>query len=227
MAEENNVSAPIRDLAGKEVGTYEFNGAELADRISKQLLHDAVVMYEANRRQGTFRTKTRSEVAGRKKKMFRQKGTGNARMGTRMSPVRVGGGHAFAKRPRDFSYRLPRKALQTATRMALLSKFQDDEAIVLDGFKLEGPKTRPVAQLLKAAELTKSSVLLVIADYDQDVWCSARNIPNLWVAPLSQLNAYTLLHQKHLLITKEAIELARAGRYSADSVEEAQESVAG
>lgn len=216
MSDETKVSAPIRDLTGKDVGTYEFDGNDLADRVSKQLLHDAVVMYEANKRQGTFKTKTRSEVAGRKKKMFRQKGTGNARMGTKQSPVRVGGGHAFAKTPRDFSYRLPKKALRVATRMALLSKFQDDEAIVLDGFKVDGPRTKPIYSLLNATGVANSSVLLVIADHDLDVWRSARNIPNLWVAPLKELNAYSLLHQKNLLITKEAIDLIREGKLATE-----------
>lgn len=221
MSNETQVSAPIRDLAGNDVGAYEFDGNDLADRVSKQLLHDVVVMYEANKRQGTFKTKTRSEVAGRKKKMFRQKGTGNARMGTKQSPVRVGGGHAFAKTPRDFSYRLPKKALRIATRMAMLSKFQDDEAIVLDGFKVDGSRTKPIFDMMNATGVAKSSVLLVIADYDLDIWRSARNIPNLWVAPIKELNAYSLLHQRNLLITKEAIDLVREGKLASE------ESVAG
>ncbi len=212
MADDTKISAPIRDLAGGDVGVYEFDGGELADRISKQLLHDVVVMYEANKRQGTFKTKTRGEVAGRKKKMFRQKGTGNARMGTRMSPVRVGGGHAFAKRPRDFSYRLPKKAIRVATRMAMLSKFQDGEAIVLNELSVTESKTKVISQMLNAIGVGGASVLLVIPDHDVNLWRSARNIPNLWVAPLKELNAYSLLHQRHLLITKEAIDLAREGK---------------
>lgn len=213
MSNETLVSAPIRDLSGNEVGVYEFDGTELADRISKQLLHDAVVMYEANRRQGTFKTKTRSEVAGRKAKMFRQKGTGNARMGSKQSPVRVGGGHAFAKTPRDFSYRLPKKALRTAMRMALLSKFQDGEAIVLDELKLGSPKTKPIADMLKAFGIGQVSALLVIPEHDMDIWRSSRNIATLWTAPVKELNAYSLLHQRHLVITKEAIDLVRAGLF--------------
>ncbi|QDT31268.1 50S ribosomal protein L4 [Thalassoglobus polymorphus] len=214
MSDDTKITAPIRDLAGGEVGTYEFDGNDLADRVSKQLLHDVVVMYDANRRQGTFKTKTRSEVSGRKKKMFRQKGTGNARMGTKQSPVRVGGGHAFAKRPRDFSYRLPKKAVRLATRMAMLSKFQDGEAIVLNELQLSESRTKPVFNMLNAVGLGGDSVLLVIPEYDLDIWRSARNIPNLWVAPLNELNAYSLLHQKHLLITKEAIDLARQGSFA-------------
>ena len=100
---------PILDKTGKQVGTYDIDPAQLAASINKQLLHDVVVMYQANQRQGTFRTKNRSEVAGTTKKMYRQKGTGNARAGSRRSGVRRGGNHIFAKRPRSFYYRLPRK----------------------------------------------------------------------------------------------------------------------
>src|SRR5829696_7415244 len=96
-------SLPVYDRSGKEVGRYEIAATDLSPTINKQLLHDAVVMYQANLRQGTFRTKTRGEVAGSTKKMYRQKGTVNARAGSRRTNIRVGGGHAFAKRPRDFS----------------------------------------------------------------------------------------------------------------------------
>lgn len=227
MSDSDNtlVSAPLRDMSGSELGAYEFDGSELADRISKQLLHDAVVMYEANRRQGTFRTKTRGEVAGNKKKMFRQKGTGNARMGTKRSPIRVGGGHTFAKRPRDFSYRLPKKALRLATRMALLSKFQDGEAIVLNDLQLSEVKTKPVAQMLRSLGVDGSTALLVIPEYDLNVWRSARNIEGLWVSPLKELNAYSLLHQRHLVITQAAIDLARQGQLASEESE--PEAVAG
>src|SRR4051794_26515975 len=108
-------SLPIFDRTGKEVGKYEIDPSEIAPRISKQLLHDVVVMYQCNLRQGTVRTKTRSEVAGSTKKMYRQKGTGNARAGSRSSGIRRGGGHIHALLPRDYSYRLPRKAIQIAT----------------------------------------------------------------------------------------------------------------
>ncbi|MCA8998857.1 MAG: 50S ribosomal protein L4 [Planctomycetaceae bacterium] len=198
-------------MDGSDGGVYEFDGAELANRISKQLLHDVIVMYEANRRQGTVKTKTRGEVAGSSKKMFRQKGTGNARMGTKRSPIRVGGGHAFAKRPKDWGYRLPRKAVRLATRMALLSKFQDGEAIVLDSLSVTEPKTKVIANMLSALGVDKQSTLLVIPEYDLSVWKSGRNIDGLWISPVRDLNAYSLLHQKRLVIVKDAIDLARQG----------------
>lgn len=203
------ISVPVVDMSGKAVGKYEFDEAELADRISKQLLHDVVVMYEANQRAGTFKTKTRAEVAGSKKKLFKQKGTGNARAGTKRSPTRVGGGHAFAKVPRDFGYRLPRKAVRLATRMALLSKFQDGEAIVVDSVSIKEPKTKVVASMLKALGVKDQSCLLTIKDADAQVWQSARNIEKLWVSPSKELNAYDLLHQKRLIVTKDALDALR------------------
>jgi large subunit ribosomal protein L4 len=209
MADNTTVSAPLRSMDGTGSGTYEFDGAELAARISKQLLHDVVVMYETNQRQGSAKTKTRGEVAGSTKKLFRQKGTGNARVGTKRSPIRRGGGHTFAKRPRDWSYRLPRKAVRLATRMALLSKFQDQEALVVDSFSVTEAKTKTIVQMLRAMGIASDSVLLVIPDHDLNVWRSGRNIPNLWISPVRELNAYQLLHQKRLVITREAIDQAR------------------
>lgn len=212
MSVNTMVSAPLRGADGSDRGVYEFDGAELADRISKQLLHDVLVMYDANRRQGTVKTKTRGEVAGSTKKLFRQKGTGNARMGTKRSPIRRGGGHTFAKQPKDWGYRLPKKAVRLATRMALLSKFQDQEAIVLDGLSVTEPKTKTIVSLLASLGIDQQSCLLVIPDYDLNIWRAGRNIQKLWISPVRDLNAYLLLHQKRLVITKEAIDAARAGR---------------
>ena len=114
-------SLKIYDRTGKEVGQYEVDHEDIAPRISKQLLHDVVVMYQANQRQGSAKTKSRGEVAGSTKKMYRQKGTGNARAGSRRSGIRRGGGHIFAHKPRSYVYRMPRKAVQLATRMAIAS----------------------------------------------------------------------------------------------------------
>ena len=111
------VTLPVYDRSGGKVGEYQVDPAEIAPRISKQLLHDAVVMYRANLRQGSHKTKSRAEVSGTTGKMYRQKGTGHARAGSRRSGLRRGGGHIFALRNRDYSYRLPRKALQAATRI--------------------------------------------------------------------------------------------------------------
>jgi large subunit ribosomal protein L4 len=199
----------IHDRAGKQVGTYDIDPADLAPSVNKQLLHDAVVMYQANQRQGTFRTKSRAEVAGSTKKMYRQKGTGNARAGSRRSPVRRGGGHTFAKRPRDFSYRLPRKALQLAMRMALASKLQDDEVILIDDLKFDAPRTRDMAATLKALGIAGDSLLVATADHNPTVYKSARNIDRVEISPVSGLNALNLLLPKRVLITKAALDAVK------------------
>jgi len=203
-------SLPIYDRSGQEVGRYEIDPTEIAPRISKQLLHDAVVMYQANQRQGTFRTKSRSEVAGSTKKMYRQKGTGNARAGSRRSGVRRGGGHIFAKRPRDFSYRLPRKAVQMATRMAIASRLIDSEVVVIDDLKLTQPKTKEMAAILKALKIAGQSTLVTTAEHDVNVYRSARNIEGVQVSPVSQLNVLDVLRPKRMLVTKAALDAIRA-----------------
>jgi large subunit ribosomal protein L4 len=168
------------------------------------------VMYETNRRQGTVQTKNRGDVQGSKKKIYRQKGTGRARMGNKRTPIRRGGGHAWGKRPVDYSYRLPKKAVVLATRMAVLSKFLDNQVTVLDELSIAAPRTKDVVALLKALGLSDSSCLLAIDGYDANVWKSARNIPRLSVSPASDLNAYDLLHQKKLLVTRGALDKIRS-----------------
>lgn len=205
---------PIYDRTGREVGSYEVDPELLSAKISKQLLHDAVVMYQANQRQGTQKTKTRSEVAGSSKKLYRQKGTGNARAGTRRSGTRRGGGHIFAKEPRDFGYRMPRKALQAATRMALAARLQDNEVTLIDELKFDAPKTRDMAAILKALKCDGTTLLVSTETYDVNVYRSARNIAGVDVAPATELNAYSLLRPKRLLLTKGALEglRQRAGK---------------
>ena len=211
------ISVPVRSADGSEVGTYEFDPARLASGINKQLLHDAVVMYEARRRVGTVQTKSRGMVAGSTKKLYRQKGTGRARAGARRTPVRRGGGHAFGKTPVDYSYRMPRKAVRLATRMALLSKFQDGEAIVLDSLQLDTPRTRTVVDMLRALGVT-GSCLLSTAGCDLVLWKSARNIPEISVLPAVDFNAYALLRHRQLVVTREAMDavLAQASSGAAE-----------
>ena len=204
------ISVPVVDMSGATVGTYEFDPAELCKGINKQMLHDVCVMYATNQRVGSVRTKTRGEVSGSTKKLFKQKGTGNARVGTKRSPIRRHGGHAFAKRPKDWSYRMPKKMLRAATRMALLSKFQDGEAVVLSDLKLSTEKTKVVANVLKALGVADQTCLLAIKEHDPVVWKCSRNIGSLWVSPGADLNAYDLLHQKRLVITRDAMDEIRS-----------------
>jgi large subunit ribosomal protein L4 len=205
------ISLPVHNQSGKQVGTYEFDPAELAPEVNKQLLHDVVVMYETNTRQGTVQTKSRADVAGCKKKMYRQKGTGRARMGNKRTPIRRGGGHTFAKRPVDWSYRLPKKAVALATRMAVLSKFLDDQVKIVDDLSLPSPKTKEVVAILKALGLSGSTCLLMIDKHDPTIWRSARNIEKLSVSPAGDLNAYKVLHPRKLLVTRAALDRIRGG----------------
>ena len=201
-------SLKIFSRTGSEVGTYDYDPKELATHINRQLLHDAVVMYQANLRLGTARTKNRGEVAGSTKKMYRQKGTGNARAGGRRSGVRRGGGHIFAKRPRDWSYRLPRKALQIATRMALAAKIRDNQVTLIDELSFAAPKTSEMTGILRALGI-RGSLLVTTADHDPMVYKSARNIEKVSVASVSGLNALAILAPNHVLITRAALDAVR------------------
>lgn len=201
------VTLPVYNQQGEKVGEYTLDIEALAPRINKQLLHDAVVMYQANQRLGTFRSKSRGEVAGSTRKLYRQKGTGNARVGTRRTGKRVGGGHTFAKRPRDFSYRLPRKALQIATRMALAAKVRDGEVVVVDTLALAEPKTRLMAQVLKALGLAGQTTLVATPAYDGLFWRAARNIEGIDVAPANELNAWRLLRPRRVLFARDALDV--------------------
>jgi large subunit ribosomal protein L4 len=196
----------VYNRQGESVGTVSVDPEEFGGEINRQLLHDVVVMHLANQRAGTHCTKRRGEVAGSTKKLFRQKGTGNARVGTRRTNKRRGGGTAKGPRPRDYEYHLPKKAVRAATRMAILSKFQDKETIVLDELSFAEPKTKEMAVVLKALNLDGVTCLVGTAANDPAVYLSARNIPGVAVAPVSQFNAYEVLRPKRLLLTKAALE---------------------
>jgi large subunit ribosomal protein L4 len=197
---------PVYNKSGETVGTYTIEASDLAPRINRQLLHEVVVMYQANRRQGTVRTKSRAEVSGSTKKMYRQKGTGNARAGSRRSGIRRGGGQIFARRPRDYSYRLPRKAIRLATRMAIASKILDDQLVIIDKFEFEAPATREMVAILKSLHCDGMSVLVATDELDNNVYKSARNITKVSVTPVSQLNALCVLSPKRLLVTQAALD---------------------
>ena len=169
-------------------------------------MHDVVVMYGANKRQGSAKTKSRAEVSGSTKKLYRQKGTGNARAGSRRSGVRRGGGHIFARRSRSYYYRLPRKAVRMATRMAIASKIRDEEIVVVDDLSFDQPKTKDLAAVLKALKLDSRSVLVATASYDVNVYRSARNIGGIEVSPVGELNALSVLRPDRLLVTRAALD---------------------
>jgi large subunit ribosomal protein L4 len=209
----------VHDVKGKKVGTYNIEPTDLAPRINKQLLHDAVVMYQANLRQGTHKTKNRHEVSGSTKKMYRQKGTGNARAGHRKSGIRRGGGHMKQVHPRDYSYSLPRKALQLATRMALAAKVQDDEVLLIDKLEFGAPKTKEMAGILKTLGCEGQAVLVATENYDVNVYKSGRNINRVNVSPAGDLNALSILSAKRVLMTTAALDAIKAKASSASKAE--------
>jgi large subunit ribosomal protein L4 len=207
---------------GEPVGTVEVDPAEFGGEVNKQLLHDVVVMYQANQRRGTHSTLRRGEVAGATKKLFRQKGTGRARRGTLRTNKVKGGGTAKGPKPRDYEYHLPKKAVRAATRMAILSKLQDNETIIVDDLSVTEIKTKQVVDLLKALKLEETTCLLGYEGAGEDaakkeanrkLYLSARNIPTVKILPAAEFNVFTLLRQKRLVLTKAALEeLRKAGK---------------
>jgi large subunit ribosomal protein L4 len=196
----------VYNMQGDTVGTVDVDPAAFGGEVNKQLLHDVVLMHLANRRAGTHSTLRRGEVAGSTKKLFRQKGTGNARVGTRRTNKRRGGGTAKGPKPRDYEYHLPKKAVRLATRMAVLSKFQDNQAVIVDQLNLSQPKTKEMAKVLKALKLAGESCLVGTAGPDPVVYKAGRNIAGVKVAPAAEFNAYTVLRQKRLVLTRDALE---------------------
>jgi large subunit ribosomal protein L4 len=203
------ISVTVVNRRGEAVETLQVNAEEFGGVINKQLLHDCVLMYRANQRAGTHSTLRRGEVAGSTKKLFRQKGTGNARAGTKRTNKRRGGGTAKGPKPRDYSYRLPKKALQAATRMAVLSKFTDNQVVVVDDLTPGAPKTKEMAGILKALKLDGTTCLIGTAGLQADVYKSARNIKGVGILPAEQFNAYEVLRRKQLVLTRAALDTLR------------------
>jgi len=157
------IDVPIFNQSGKKVSSFQLDEAKLGGEVNRALLKQALVMYHANQRQGSVRTLARGEVAGSTRKMFRQKGTGNARTGGIRNPIKKGGGHAKQKRPKDWRQAMPKKARQLATKSAILSKLQSNDVRVVDAIKLDGAKTKPVAAMFKALGIDRSVLFARIA----------------------------------------------------------------
>ena len=216
--ETKSLSLTVFNAEGQSVGTVEVDPADLGGAINKQLLHEVVLMHRANQRAGTHSTLRRGQVAGSTKKLFRQKGTGNARVGTRRTNKRRGGGTAKGPKPRDYSYSLPKQAVRAAARMALLSKLQDNETVIVDALKFPEIKTKQMVRVLKNLKIDGVTCVLGLGKDDIDekrtVYLSARNIRGLDVTPSCQLNAYTVLRPKRLLLTKAALgELCKTAKW--------------
>jgi large subunit ribosomal protein L4 len=199
------IEIPVFDQAGKEVARIQVDPAKLGGEINKPLLKQALVMYHANQRQGTHRTLARGEVAGSTRKVFRQKGTGNARTGGIRNPIKKGGGHAKQRRPKDWRQDMPRQMRRQARNSALLAKLESNEIRVLDEIRLEQPKTKSVAAIFKALGLDRS-VLLALPGHDETIERCARNIDRTTLTTVKQLNAWDIMQNRVLLTTRAGLE---------------------
>ena len=202
---------PLFSKDGKSTGTVSVDEKIFGDKVRKRLLHQVLVIHEANQREGNAHTKTRGEVEGSTKKMWPQKHTGMARMGTKRSPIWVKGGVVFGPRTREYRLGITDSMKRAALNAALLWKITDKEVSVIEGVGLDKPKTKDMAKLMKAIGF-KRSVLLAIPKYNENVWLSARNLGDLSVRPVGELNAYDVLKHKDLLLTKEAMETLVSSR---------------
>jgi len=189
---------------GQEVDRLKVNESALGGAVRYRLLKQAIVMYHANKRVGTAATKGRSMVAGADKKLFRQKGTGNARVGNIRTGKRVGGGVTFAKSPRDFGKKMPKKQRRLARNSAILAKLRSNSVLVVDGLTFEKPKTKGFASVLNNLKIDRSC-LVTTRQYDENLYKSARNLPRIAVLAVEQLNAGDICKYNKMLFTKDAL----------------------
>jgi large subunit ribosomal protein L4 len=199
------IEVPVYNQAGQEVERFQVDEAKLGGEVPTNLLKQALVMYHANKRQGTVRTQARGEVEGSTRKMFRQKGTGHARTGGIRNPIKKGGGHAKQKRPKDWRQAMPKKARRLARNSAILSKIQSNDIRVIDQIALEQPKTKQMAGVFKALGIDRSC-LLALAQRDENVERSARNIDRTTLTTVDQLNAWDILRNRTLVLTRAGME---------------------
>ncbi len=193
----------VYNMEGKEVETIELNDAIFGVEVNEHLVHMAVIQYLANKRQGTQKAKTRSEVRGGGRKPWRQKGTGHARQGSIRAPQWTGGGVVFAPVPRDYSFKLNKKEKRAALKSALTSRVLENKLVVVDELKLDAPKTKEFAKVMSNLNVAKA--LVVLNDNDANVVLSARNIPTIKTASTSTINVYDILKYDTFVVTKDAV----------------------
>ncbi len=193
----------VLNMEGKKVGTIELNDAVFGVQINEHLVHMAVVQQLANKRQGTQKAKTRSEVSGGGRKPWRQKGTGHARQGSTRAPQWTGGGMVFAPVPRDYSFKLNKKEKRAALKSALTDKVQSQNLVVVDELKLDEIKTKNFLTVMNNLKVEKG--LVVLAEKDDNVALSARNIAGVDTALVNNINTYDIMKAKTLVLTKDAV----------------------
>jgi len=199
------IEVEIKNRNNATVGNIKLNDKVFSVPTNGPLLHDAVVNYLANQRQGTHATKTKGLVSGGGKKPWKQKHTGRARAGSIRSPLWRGGGIVFGPQPRDYSYNLPKKAKRLALKTALSLKMSDGAITIIDGLSMDKPKTKEIIATLKNLGLEGEKVLIITPENDKIITLSARNIPGVKVVRVSDLNSYDVLVHGRLLMTKDAV----------------------
>ncbi len=196
-------SVSVYNMEGKETGKMDLNDSVFAAPVNEHLVHMAVVLQLANKRQGTQKAKTRSEVRGGGRKPWRQKGTGHARQGSIRAPQWKGGGVVFAPVPRDYSFKMNKKEKQAAMKSALSSKVSENKLIVVEGMELEAPKTKTMQNLLNGLEMKKA---LVVVDADaKNAVLSVRNIPTARGVMVNSISVYDILKYDNVILTKSAV----------------------
>jgi large subunit ribosomal protein L4 len=198
------IDVPVYNMKGEQTGAMQIDEDLLGGRVRVDLLKQAVVMWTANQRQGSARTKSRGMVEGSTRKLFRQKGTGNARMGTVRQPVRRGGGRAFAKDDRDFRRDMPRKMKQLARNSALLAKLRSNSVAIVDPLTMDPPKTKTMSTLLKALGADRGC--LIAHEGNPLVYRTGRNIPKTEIRQVGDLSAYEILRRRKVVFTRAAFE---------------------
>ncbi len=203
----------IKDKNNKAVGKMNLPEDIFGVAAKDGVIHNAVVNFLANQRQGTHATRTKGLVSGGGKKPWKQKHTGRARSGSNRSPLWRGGGIVFGPQPRDYSYALPKKARQLALKAALSRKLADGEMTIVDSLNLEKPNTKEMLSLLRGLGLEGTSTLIVVAEHDSAVFLASRNIPGVAVQRAIDLNSYDVSRHGRVLLTRGAAEmLAEAGK---------------
>ncbi len=198
----------VKNLANEVVGKLEVSDAVFKAEVNEPLIWEAVKHYDASLRTGTAKTKTRAEVSGSGKKLWRQKGTGRARIGSVRSPVWRHGGTVHGPQPRDYDHSFPRKKLRGALRSALSAKFGADSLTVIDAFSIDGHKTKDFVGILKSLGAT-GKVLLVNSDENRNLSLSSRNLPDVKLVPSAGVNIHDVVNSDRLLFSKEAILLVQ------------------
>lgn len=195
------IDIPVHDIQGKQIDTLQVDEQSLGGEVRPALLKQAYVCFHANRRQGSAHTKNRSEVSGSTRKLYRQKGTGNARRGPSGTNLMRGGGHAHSKKPHSWRQRMPKKMRQLANRNALLAKAVDGEIRLLDHLEFDKPSTGQFAKILSELKIDRTC-LLALANTTDHAGRSARNLEHITITRVDQLNVFDILNHRYLVADK-------------------------